>query len=202
MDMVSFFFKRKKTKHSQMKKNYLLIIVIFLGLFSSCDMFEGPEGPQGEKGETGERGERGEDGAPGERGEQGEQGPAGGVNFEIFEYPVHNFASNSNRYIDIPAIGPQINDVTFLAFLVNSAVGITYPVPGPGSSANSRYRFWWLRIGSAISVRINRYEGPGESYSLRFLKLPLINSPQGRASLPGIDLEDYDAVVEYYQNLK
>jgi hypothetical protein len=82
------------------------------------------------------------------------------------------------------------------------STGVIYPIPGPGSSAASMYRFWWLRIGSVISVRINRYQGPGESYSLRFLKLPLVNNPGGRATLPDIDLTDYDAVVEYYQNLK
>ena len=114
---------------------------------------------------------------------------------------AHNFSSTSNRFIDIPNIGSQINDVTFLAFLIDSSVGVTYPIPGPGSSATSMYRFWWLRIGSAISVRINKYSGPGETYNLRFLKLPLINNPGGRATLPDIDLTDYDAVVEYYQNL-
>ncbi|WP_262918418.1 collagen-like protein [Belliella filtrata] len=193
-----------------MKKNYLILMILCFSIFIGCQGPEGPQGDQGPQGEQGLQGPAGAQGSQGPAGAQGPQGPTGpqgqqgvpgGINFEIYDYPAHNFASNSNRFIDIPNIGSQINDVTFLAFLIDSSVGVTYPIPGPGSSANSMYRFWWLRIGTAISVRINRYSGPGETYTLRFLKLPLVNNPGGRATLPDIDLNDHDAVVAYYQSL-
>ncbi|MCH7403053.1 collagen-like protein [Belliella kenyensis] len=203
-----------------MRKNYFISMILCLLFLISCEGLEGPQGDQGPQGEqglqgpagatgpqgpagaTGATGATGPQGPAGPQGQQGQQGAPGGINFEIYNYPAHNFASNANRFIDIPNIGSQIDDVTFLAFLIDSSVGVTYPIPGPGSSATSMYRFWWLRIGNAISVRINRYSGPGETYTLRFLKLPLVNNPGGRATLPDIDLTDYDAVVAYYESLQ
>lgn len=197
-----------------MKKSACLIFVFSIFLMTSCEMFEGPEGPQGEQGVPGEQGPQGDTGAqgnPGATGPQGPQGPQGPAgprgpqgesgesNVRLYTFPAHNYASNASYYVSIPGIGPQVNEHLFFVYLVDTSVGVIYPIPGQGISGNSTYRVWWLRIGSNVSMRTQRSAGPGETYGeMRVVTIPIAQMPNGRVALPDIDFDDYDAVVSYY----
>jgi hypothetical protein len=209
-----------------MKKYVYLSFVFSIFLMASCEMFEGPEGPQGEQGVQGEQGPQGNPGATGPQGNpgatgpqgnpgatgpqgpqgiagpagpQGEKGDPGESNVRLYTFPAHNYASSASYYVNIPDIGPQVNAHLFLVYLVDTSVGVTYPIPGQGISGNSTYRVWWLRIGSNVSLRTQRSAGPGETYGeMRVITIPIAQMPTGRVALPDIDFDDYNAVAAYY----
>jgi len=166
---------------------------------------QGETGPQGEAGPQGPRGAQGPQGQPGPQGPQGEQGPQGpqgepgAFNATIYTYPSHNFNTSASRFIDIPGIGSQVSNLMFFVYLVDVNTNLYYPLPGPGAAATSMYRVWWLQIGTAASVRINRYSGPGESYGqIRILTIPITQAPGARQALPEIDFTNFEEVKNYY----
>lgn len=191
-----------------MLKSKGLIFVMSIFMMVSCGLFEGPEGPQGEQGPIGEQGPQGNPGpagAPGPAGQVGATGPKGDKgdpgesNVRLYKFPGHNYASSANYFVDIPGIGPQVDAYLFFVYIVDTSVAVTYPIPGPGISANSTYRVWWLRIGTNVSLRTQRIAGPGEMYGeMRVITIPITQMPGGKLTLPDIDFDNYDEVVRYY----
>ncbi|EON75376.1 hypothetical protein ADIS_4080 [Lunatimonas lonarensis] len=199
------------------QRNGFIAAFLILIVCGACTLFEGPEGsqgergPQGEQGPAGPQGPQGEQGAPGEAGPQGPAGPQGATgpqgpqgepgsfNATLYTFPSHDFSSLATRVLDIPNIGPQVSNLMFFVYLVDTNSNLFYPLPGPGGGGQSLYRVWWLRVSTSASVRINRYSGPGETYGqIRVITVPLVQNAGGRAALPDIDFNNYEEVRVYY----
>jgi len=198
-----------------MKKSTFLIFVFSLFLIASCDLPPGPEGPQGDQGLQGEQGPQGPQGtagatgpqgpqgtagATGPQGEQGEKGDPGDSGARLYVFPGNNYATNQSYFVNIPDLGPQVNSYLFFVYLVDTSVGVIYPIPGQGISGNSTYRVWWLRIGTVVSVRTQRSAGLGEAYGeMRVITVPVTQMPSGRLNAPELDFNNYEEVIRYYR---
>jgi hypothetical protein len=160
-----------------------LSLFVILG----CEGPVGPTGPQGLQGEQGPQGVR------------GDTGDTGDINAQLHVFAGHNFGTSASRYISIPGIGPEVDELMFFVYLVDTEFDVIYPMPGRGISATSSYRLWWLRIGNDVSVRLNRYEGPGENYGeIRVITIPLSGLPTGSETMPEVDFGNYGETVRYY----
>jgi len=191
-----------------MKKSNFLIFVFSLFLISSCGMFEGSEGPQGEQGlqgiqgaqgnpgNTGPQGPQGNPGAPGAQGPQGNPGNSGA---KLYVFSGNNYTTNQSYFVDLPGLGPQINDYMIFVFLLDPTLNLRYPIPGSGISGLTTYRVWWLRSGANINVRTQRGAGPGETYGeVRVIAIPITQMPTARVASPEVDFENYEELVRYY----
>jgi len=200
-----------------MKKSTFLIFVFSLFLISSCGMFEGPEGPQGEQGLQGEQGSQGTQGSqgnqgpqgntgpqgpqgnPGVPGAQGEKGDPGNSGARLYVFSGNNYLTNQSYFVDLPGLGPQINDYMIFVFLMDTSLNLRYPIPGSGVSGLTTYRVWWLRSGANINVRTQRSAGPGETYGeVRVIAIPVTQMPTARVAAPDVDFDNYEELVRYY----
>jgi hypothetical protein len=200
-----------------MKQSNFLIFVISFFLISSCGMFEGSEGPQGDQGlqgiqgaqgnpgNTGPQGTPGNPGAqgtpgnPGAPGAQGPPGNPGNSGAKLYVFGGNNYATNQSYFVDLPGLGPQINDYMIFVFLLDTSLNLRYPIPGPGVSGLTTYRVWWLRSGANINVRTQRSAGPGETYGeVRVIAIPITQMPSARVGSPEVDFNNYEELVRFY----
>lgn len=179
-----------------MKKSNFLIFVISFFLVSSCGMFEGSEGPQGDQGLQGIQGAQGN---PGNTGPQGTPGNPGNSGAKLYVFGGNNYATNQSYFVDLPGLGPQINDYMIFVFLLDTSLNLRYPIPGSGVSGLTTYRVWWLRSGANINVRTQRSAGPGETYGeVRVIAIPITQMPSSRVGSPEVDFNNYEELVRFY----
>ncbi|MCH6234200.1 collagen-like protein [Aquiflexum sp. AIY15W] len=157
----------------------------------------GPIGPAGPAGPAGPVGPAGPAGPVGPAGPAGPAGPTGNGNVTLLIYDQVDFRSVLNRSLTIPLLPGEVRErVLLLPFLISTV--FSYQVPGPGVGNASEYRSF-ISVTGPFTLGINKITGPGELYnSIRVFKIVANSTVNGRIQLPDIDLEDYNAVAEYY----
>lgn len=172
-----------------------LVFILGLVFVLACEGPVGPEGPMGLQGEQGEQGEKGE------KGDTGDDGQDGNANIATVTFTIK--ASDYSPFRD-PETGEIVLD--FAAYQVPE---ITDEVATNGAVIGywGVINVWWILpfngidftfVNELIEVRMLRDSfGTSlvknlENSQLRFV----IIYPPSMNALDGIDLNDYDAVME------
>ncbi len=170
-----------------MKKSFFYLLLLCLSMtFFSC-----------------KKGEVGDPGAEGPAGPQGPAGPlgvAGNANVTQYNFGAHNFATSSQKILNVAIAAADMNRSVWLVYIVRAS-GNVYPIPGFGVNGTSEYRIYMYHSAPNAVISIQRATGPGEEYSsIRVIRIQATNVVNGRnASVePGIDFNDYYAVCDYY----
>jgi len=179
-----------------------IIVSMIFGVIVSC---EGPEGPVGPQGTTGAQGDQGPQGIQGPQGEPGTANVIYSAWFNPTTWLTVSFDGKTNQYFDIAA--PDLTSE-----MLDSAVVMVYAdIIGDNAANGIRALPTYLTgidafiyFGASVSsIRIWAYSlndnlAPGLSTSNRFRYVIIPGGTPASGRIANVDLEDYEAVKDYY----